>query len=146
MRAPLKPPMLKLTSFIAAKEHPATIGRSERYVIAEKDSPMKTDVKITENTGSAALTTCVNDTAILEKDTQADTWATVWNRATGARLNMSFGDTFGTGWSLRSHIPAIQITPEANWIVESSQGFGNMFSVLLFKMLKMMLKAYHKAK
>lgn len=43
------------------------------------------------------LITCVKDTAIFEKDTQAETCAIVWKRATGARLMISFFDTFGTG-------------------------------------------------
>jgi hypothetical protein len=58
---------------MAAKEHPATIGRSERYVIPENLSPMKSEVKRTEKTGSEAYKTQHSSTSLrlvkLETDT-----------------------------------------------------------------------------
>ena len=93
--APLKPEIENETSFIAAIEHPSTIGIKLAQTAGEYVVPNKGPLKITENTGSAALITCVNDTAIFENDTHAETCPTMWKNATGKTAIRNVFDTFG---------------------------------------------------
>merc|ERR1712205_191057 len=93
--APLNPEIENDTSFIAAIEQPNTIGIKLAHTAGEYVAPNNGPLKITENTGSAALITCVNDTAILENDTHAETWPTMWKNATGKTAIRNVFDTFG---------------------------------------------------
>jgi hypothetical protein len=93
--APLNPEIENDTSFIAAIEQPITIGIKLAHTAGEYVAPNNGPLKITENTGSAALITCVNDTAILENETHAETWPTMWKNATGNTAIKNALDTFG---------------------------------------------------
>lgn len=68
-------------------------------------------VNATENTGSADFTMCAKDTAIWPKLVQADTWPTVWKKATGMIIFQNLASTLGFFWRPRTH-SAIMYTPE----------------------------------
>ena len=100
---------------------------------------------MTENTGSAALITCVNDTAILLKLTHAETCPTVWKKATGATANRKTFDTTGS-LDLRVYTVNIHRLVAASCKAEINHGYGNTFKVDLLYTLKTMLKKYHRKK
>ena len=138
--------ILKLTSFMAAMEQPATMGIREYQTAGANVWPRSGPERTTENTGSAALITCVNDTAILLKLTHAETCPTVWKKATGATANRKTFDTTGFGWTFVAHTVNIHRLVAASCKVEINHGYGNTFKVDLLYTLKTMLKKYHRKK
>lgn len=69
----LNPPHAKLTSFMAAREQPATMGSNDNHTVMGYVSPSNGPASATEKTGSAALTMWVKDTAIWLNETHAET-------------------------------------------------------------------------
>lgn len=94
--APHRPPKLKETSVMAAKEQPNTIGNMESHTFSGYESP-RNDENTTVNTGSADLITCVKETATLENETHAEIWPIVWKSAGPRSAMMNDLSIFGQG-------------------------------------------------
>ena len=98
---------------------------------------------ITDITGSAALTTCVNETAICENETHAETCPTVWKNATGISARTKSPVTRGAGCRFVAHKTHINNADAPSWKADKNQGAGKTFNIDLFKILNMILNAYH---
>mmetsp|Transcript_43012 Transcript_43012/g.102110 ORF Transcript_43012/g.102110 Transcript_43012/m.102110 type:complete len:217 (-) Transcript_43012:443-1093(-) len=135
----------KLSSFMAEREQPATIGTSESHTYAGAQTPRNGPDRATANTGSADFTMCANETAMRLKLTQAVTWPTVCAKATGSSCLASLKSTLGAGCSLNVHSMHIQRPETTSCIADMKYGQGKALSDCLLMMLKTMLNAYHSS-
>nr|GMD38136.1 protein NUCLEAR FUSION DEFECTIVE 4-like [Ipomoea batatas] len=104
-----------LYGLLAALVYETNLPKTNHFTLSDgsRVSPKK-DENTTENTGSADLITWVNETATLEKETQAEIWPIVWNKAGPRSATMKDFDILGQGWSLEYQRTSIQTDPQSS--------------------------------
>ena len=83
MHAPPKESQVKESSETEARATPATMGTRARAVRGETVEPRRAADSPHVNTGSAAFTICVNETAPAAAETTAPTWPSAWQKEMG---------------------------------------------------------------
>ena len=87
--APPKAIHVKESSVIEARATPKTIGKRERTVSGAIFEPRMIADRKHVNTGSAALTIWVNETAPAPAETTAPMWPRAWQKAIGSNVLMA---------------------------------------------------------
>ena len=133
--APPKDSHVNESSVTEASATPKMMGRSERAVSAETEEPrMRYDMPHV-NTGSAALTICVKETAPAAAETTAPMWPIAWKKEIGSSVRTASKLSFG---GLRIPVSQSGITkaePTKSEKADCVQGNGSMFNRTLFWML-----------
>mmetsp|Transcript_58634 Transcript_58634/g.134526 ORF Transcript_58634/g.134526 Transcript_58634/m.134526 type:complete len:216 (+) Transcript_58634:778-1425(+) len=144
--APKKDTQVNESSDTEASATPNTIGSSEMATGAETVCPSSSAERPHVNTGSAALTICVNETAPAPAETTAPMCPMEWQKEMGARVRTAAVESFGGLRRPVSHKSDTKADPTASEAAECAHGSASALSRTLFAMLYPVDRPNHRAK